>query len=324
MKYFILYLVTALNIYAYAQETKTPVKTDEKNSVNAATANSQVYGLLLIVKGAVKIKKSNSNIIDAKIGLKVFPSETILTGKDSRAKIVMTDRNIINVLPDTELVIEKYTTGTPDKNVSLNLLEGKIRNNVEAKYDGVKEKFEVKTPTAIAGVRGTQFITAFDKVNRITQIITLKGEVGFANLMGAGQKSEMKPVKKGETSTQKEGAEPTVPKKLSSAELNKIESETVVNKNSPEPVVAPSADATGAAPSSSSQASDPQSTEDGSASSTTDSSSSDNTSPSTTDSTASEPMTNPVDAIISDTANIINDTQKEITNSPAKVNVVPE
>lgn len=198
-------------------------------------AEDSAYGLMMIVKGAVKVIKEDQQSLDAKVGFKVFPQDTIVTGAESRAKIVMSDRNIINVLPDTKLKIEQYINNGVDKNVKLELLEGKIRNNVEQKYDNDKNKFEVKTATAIAGVRGTQFITSFDKNTLKTQIVTLKGEVTFKGLDSkTNTTTESVVVKKGESSSSSDqGAPPEPPKKMAPAEFKKIENESVVKKEPP-------------------------------------------------------------------------------------------
>ncbi len=198
------------------------------SSTFAATS----FGVLMVVKGSVKILKKDDTSTDAKINSKVFPEDAIVTGKDSRAKIVMSDRNIINVLPETKLRIDQYINNEKEKNVRLSLIQGKVRNNVEEKYDNEKNRFEVKTPTAVAGVRGTQFITSFNRLTNKTEIVTLKGEVAFQGLDAKSNKlTEPVVVKKGETSQNQEpGAPPATPTRLNPVELNKAENETTVRK----------------------------------------------------------------------------------------------
>lgn len=203
---------------------------------------AQSFGVLMVVKGSVKILKKDDTSTDARISSKVFPEDTVITGKDSRAKIVMSDRNIINVLPETKLRIDQYINNEKEKNVRLSLIQGKVRNNVEQKYDNEKNRFEVKTATAVAGVRGTQFITSFDKQTNKTEIVTLKGEVAFQGLDATSNKlTEPVVVKKGETSQNQEaGAPPATPTRIDPIELKKIESESVVRKE-PVPGLTPEA-----------------------------------------------------------------------------------
>lgn len=193
---------------------------------------SEVYGLLMIVKGQVQVIKPKSAPISVKVGDRIYPQDTIMTGKDSRAKIVMSDRNIINVLPETRLRIDEYTAGLKDKNVRLSLINGKLRTNVEQKYDQADQKFEIKTPSAVIGVRGTQFMTSYSRATNATAVTTFRGEVMFRGFDARSNKaSEPIIVKRGEKSESLDGAKPGTPVKISPLELRKIEGDTTVKKN---------------------------------------------------------------------------------------------
>ena len=190
------------------------------------------YGLLMIVKGQVQVAKAKAQPAGAKVGSKVYPQDTIITGKDSRAKIVMSDRNIINVLPETKIRIDQYINDTKEKNVRLSLLEGKVRTNVEQKYDNNENKFEIKTPSAVVGVRGTQFLTSFQKSKNTTGVTTFRGEVIFRGYDKLSEKqTEAVLVKRGETSENIEGQKPGSPVKMSPTDLKRIEGDTAVKKD---------------------------------------------------------------------------------------------
>jgi hypothetical protein len=149
-----------------------------------AVAND--FGTFVLVKGKVFIEATDTTRAEAKVNSKIFEGQMVVTENDSRAKIVMSDRNIINVLPNTKLKIEKYKTSAREKNVSLNLIEGRVRTNVEQDYDNKNNKFEVRTSTAVAGVRGTQFITSYDKSNQLTEVVTINGRVSLMAVTRAG------------------------------------------------------------------------------------------------------------------------------------------
>lgn len=194
-------------------------------------------GMFMVVKGDVKVSGSSGAAVVAKVGTKVNQGDQITTGLDSRAKIVMSDRNIINVSPNTKVVIEEYTNDSKSKNVKLGLLEGKIRTNVEQKYDNDKNKFEIRTPTAVAGVRGTQFITSYSEATKKTEVITLQGQVEFRNVVAGntGAKEEKVVVEKGEqSSVGSGGAAPEPPKRVPADVIKEVERETnVKNKEAP-------------------------------------------------------------------------------------------
>lgn len=140
-----------------------------------------VHGVFRVVKGDVAVVTKSGTTTKAKIGQKVFPSDKITAGKDSRAKIVMIDKNEINVSPDTQIVIENYQFKPEEnkKSVLINVLYGKVRAKVEQKYDTDGNKFQIKTPTAVAGVRGTDFITGYDRGSKQSQVVTFHGKVEF-------------------------------------------------------------------------------------------------------------------------------------------------
>ena len=166
-------------------------------------AGAESFGLFVIVKGQVSIESvDGKESREAKVNSRIVPGETVITSADSRAKIVMSDRNVFNILPSTRLKIEKYSEGDGERNVKLNLIEGRVRSKVEQKYNTTSNKFEIRTVTAVAGVRGTDFVTGFDKRSQQTDVVTLRGSVSFLPIQGgvpmperavdvrAGQRSE--------------------------------------------------------------------------------------------------------------------------------------
>ena len=121
---------------------------------------AEVHGVMMVVKGDIKVTSAKTQKTDqAKIGMKVFPGDAIQASADSRAKIVMSDKNVLNISPDSKIVIAQYQNDGNNKNVQIDVMYGKVRADVQQKYDGDKSQFNVKTPSAVAGVRGTVFLT---------------------------------------------------------------------------------------------------------------------------------------------------------------------
>jgi hypothetical protein len=141
---------------------------------------NDVHGVMMVVKGEIKVTSAKDQKTEvAKVGKKVFSGDTIEAGKDSRSKIVMSDKNVLNVSPESKIIIEKYQNDGANKNVQLNVLYGKVRASVEQKYDGEKNKFNIKTPSAVAGVRGTDFMEGH--VNGVTRVVTFSGSVAVGS-----------------------------------------------------------------------------------------------------------------------------------------------
>ncbi len=185
------------------------------------TYAEELHGIFMVVKGDVEVESKKTGKFKAKVSSKIYAGDTVSCAADGRAKIVMSDRNVLNVSPDTKITVNKYENDsqTGVKNVDIELSKGKLRSNVEQKYDGEKSQFLIKTPTAVAGVRGTQFLTSFDPVAMKTQIVTFKGEVSFA-LTGSDTKVF---VKKGESSTAAPGqTTPEAPKPVKKDDLEQL------------------------------------------------------------------------------------------------------
>ncbi len=140
-------------------------------------------GLFMVVKGTVKvISGSDKNESSAKVGTKVFSGDTVITEADSRAKIVMSDRNVLQLSPNSRFEITKYKTGATEdqREAQVALMQGKVRVQVEQKY-GEKNKFELRTPTAVAGVRGTSYLAQFEPKSLTTTIVVLSGKVAVSS-----------------------------------------------------------------------------------------------------------------------------------------------
>jgi len=65
--------------------------------------------------------------------------------------------------------------------VTLDLVMGKVRNHVIKTYDTHENTFRVRTRTAVAGVRGTDFVASYEPGEKewITEISTFNGRVSL-------------------------------------------------------------------------------------------------------------------------------------------------
>lgn len=197
-------------------------------TIFASHAYAQASGTFMVVKGDVQVTSKAGETQKAKIGMKVQESDIISSGADSRAKIVMSDKNVINISPDTKLELEKYIfdPNSDNKQVSLNVLQGKVRATVEQKYDGEKNKFHVKTPSAVAGVRGTDFLTSFSPTNKETKIVTFEGRVAVGLPGPNGSISNPVYVNPGQTTSAQGGAAPSKPQPVPANDLKNMNSES--------------------------------------------------------------------------------------------------
>lgn len=190
-------------------------------------------GIIKVLKGEVYIVSGKTNLkTKAKMGQKVFASDTVITSKDSRLKVVMVDGNEINVSPETRVKISKYEyeNNGKKKNVLLNVLKGKVRSKVKQKYDGKKNKFQVKTKTAVAGVRGTDFLASYNPQQNSSNVITFEGRVEFGLPGANGSIVNPVAVTAGQTVSQIGQNMPSPPQNIPATELASIDTETDAEK----------------------------------------------------------------------------------------------
>lgn len=187
-------------------------------------------GVFMIVKGDVKLL-SKGVTSPAKVGQRVNEGDSILTGPDSRAKIVMSDKNVLNISPDSkmEITIYKNDESKESRKVELKVDYGKVRAGVEQKYDDDKNTFQIKTPTAVAGVRGTDFSVGFNRNSGKTEIVTFKGLVAFGKANNVGKLENPVLVRPGEKTELLPGQAPQPPQSLPPQELATQNIETVAD-----------------------------------------------------------------------------------------------
>jgi len=122
----------------------------------AYAASEEMKASVTKVAGDVRVlSKGSTTWHNVKAGETLNSGDKIETKKDGKIEITLDNNNIINLKPNSNLTLQKLTKDTVTGNYE-NMLEstqGKIRARVEKIKD--VSKFEVKTPTAVACVRGT-------------------------------------------------------------------------------------------------------------------------------------------------------------------------
>jgi hypothetical protein len=104
----------------------------------------------------------------AKIGQKIHPTDVVMCGNDGKAKIIYENGDVVIVSSSSSLVI-------PDEQKTAKLVYGKTRMIIdkEGPLSGVK----VRTPSAVAGVRGTDLFVEFNSAENNTEVKVMRGEV---------------------------------------------------------------------------------------------------------------------------------------------------
>lgn len=189
------------------------------------------FAKILISRGNVKaIYKKRTNKV--KKGKWLKEQTTIQTGDKSFVKLLLKDKSTLVVGPRSKTTLISSIKNKPSV---INLIKGQVKSKISPNLLNKQEyKFFVKTPSAIVGVRGTEFLTSISPKTKSTSVITFSGEVSFASLgklkdslpdklIQRLNSSDSVSVFAGEISVlSKNEAAPTSPKLVNPVQLNKI------------------------------------------------------------------------------------------------------
>jgi hypothetical protein len=121
-------------------------------------------GLVKVAKGTVTLQRGSDRLPVA-VGSSVHLSDVIVTGADGSAGITFSDNSLVSVGPNSVFAIDKYKF---DTTTHAGEFEGNLRQGRLAAVSGkmVKqspESMKIRTPSAIMGVRGTEFVVQVDE-----------------------------------------------------------------------------------------------------------------------------------------------------------------
>ena len=122
-------------------------------------AQAQDVGQIKISKGAVSIERSGQKL-PAAVGAKVQAGDVVKTGTDGSVGIVFIDASLLSAGPNSVLTIDKFVF---DSTTNQGAFESTLSKGTLSAVSGKIAKqspdaMKVKTPAAVLGVRGTEFV----------------------------------------------------------------------------------------------------------------------------------------------------------------------
>ena len=121
-------------------------------------------------------------LVDAKV-----PAGSVLrTGADAFVTLVMPDESRLTVQPGSEARLDKVQgfRGFDGQNTQIHLEQGRVETSVAAQR-GPAARYQIRTPTAYIGVRGTEFRVGSDAASQAAQAEVTGGEVRMGATRGA-------------------------------------------------------------------------------------------------------------------------------------------
>ena len=190
--------------------------------------NGLSIGLVQVVEGRVVIMHADMlRGYLAKKDLPIFQGDIVVTAKDGRARLAMNDGSILSMARDTRMTINQsvYHQKKKQRSSFFKLL-GKARFWIKKLVDIRQSDVKIKTQTAVVGVRGSDFViegtptttvlTAFDLEGSQLEVVSLAEPGAKPTIVYSNQRSQIK-----------QGASPTKPVFVPSAEREQMKKEFI-------------------------------------------------------------------------------------------------
>src|SRR5882672_7959896 len=112
-------------------------------------------GRVKVSKGEVQIERDGKRL-PAPVGATIQALDIVKTGPDGSVGITFQDNSLLSAGPNSELVIERFVFDSTTHKGTFAVVSGKIVKQSP-------EAMRIKTPAAIMGVRGTEFVVKVDE-----------------------------------------------------------------------------------------------------------------------------------------------------------------
>jgi hypothetical protein len=130
----------------------------------AMPASANDIGQVKTAKGTVHVERDGKRL-PATVGMPIQQADALVTGADGAVGVTFIDNSLLSTGPNSVLVVDRYDFNTTThaghfdaslKKGTLAVVSGKM---VKQSPDAMK----VRTPAAIMGVRGTEFVVQVEE-----------------------------------------------------------------------------------------------------------------------------------------------------------------
>ena len=145
-----------------------------------AFASVKISAKLISMEGDVQvIRAGGEKPFKAFVNMRLTEGDRIITGSNGTAKVQMEDDVIITLAENTRIYLSELRGSQGAQQSSINLQSGAVGSSVGKKLTD-NSRFEMKTPTAVMGVRGTEFFTQYYNGNVDVRVVNGTVEVSVS------------------------------------------------------------------------------------------------------------------------------------------------
>lgn len=144
----------------------------------APAAMAEDVGTVAATQGTAEIGRGGAYTAAA-VGATVQLGDELRTGPDGLLRVVFRDESVVDLANGTSLTVDTqvYDPAASRFSSLLRLATGKARALVGSLYGTPGASYEIQTPTAVAGVRGTTFLIEYDPARQATDVIGIDGRI---------------------------------------------------------------------------------------------------------------------------------------------------
>ncbi|HEX7436047.1 MAG TPA: FecR domain-containing protein [Caldimonas sp.] len=129
----------------------------------AASARADV-GQIKVATGQVSVDRKGQSL-PAKVGMPLETDDVLRTGADGSVGITMRDNSLLSAGPNSILSLERFEF---DPTTQQGRFDARLRRGTLAVVSGriakkTPQAMTVRTPSAVLGVRGTEFVVSVDE-----------------------------------------------------------------------------------------------------------------------------------------------------------------
>ena|ERR1700741_2537890 len=133
----------------------------------AAASYADDVGQIKNLRGAVHVERDGQKLA-ATSGMGVRQSDVLVTGADGSVGVTFLDNSLLSIGPGSTLAIDRYSfdSTTHDGHFDASLKRGTLAVVSGRIVKRSPEAMRVRTPSAIMGVRGTEFVVKVEEPAR--------------------------------------------------------------------------------------------------------------------------------------------------------------
>jgi hypothetical protein len=130
----------------------------------AGTAWANDVGQVKTAKGTVHVERDGKRL-PASVGMPIRQADALVTGADGSVGVTFSDNSLLSTGPNSVLVVDRYSF---DSTTHAGRFDASLKKGTLAVVSGkmVKQSpdaMKVRTPAAIMGVRGTEFVVQVEE-----------------------------------------------------------------------------------------------------------------------------------------------------------------